>query len=811
MIEVNELHKYYDQGRRNENHVLRGITLTLPDTGFVCILGPSGCGKTSLLNAVGGLDEFQGGTVGTGAVTAQRQGDPRLEAERNRSFGYIFQNYYLLADHSVGYNVYLGLHSVSISHREKLKRVREALRAVDMEEYIRRQVSDLSGGQQQRVAIARAIVRRPRVILADEPTGNLDEANTRQICSLLRRLSKTSLVVMVTHEERIARFYADRIITMETGTIRADEECWQRDGLMGADGRTLYTGDYDGAGWEPEGARVRIFREPGAENVKLDILVLKDRVIVKLQDSRTVSCTAEDEPPYLIDGRRPSIRLEDVDRQQLHWESGEDPAAAAGAGIRLRDMVTEARFLRRGGGLRRMGTTLFLWILTVLLCVSAGDWLMLRSIDPEDFIQTHSQVLEVTVERGGTADTSAVGTTTLGREYKALLPRDGSMTVVPHIARRATVSGSAFSQMSELRVFLRNFSYVPLDLLPEGSLIQGRMPQGTDEIVVDRWVLDALRKTEGVIQNGIRDNSYFLDKELDLELNGRTPVIVGICDSGECAVYITRELFVAAGVAGANVASLSTLQQRYPGKYDDVDLSEGECMVLPAVAGPTYRGKEGAHYSTSGGMRFQIVSICEEKDFEAAVIVSDQVIDEMMRQMSYQTFLVFTEDKAETAQVLERIAQEQMDGRVKVTVRDRYRQRMDAYLRASGLRADARTIVTWTILVLSMGMLLLLRRVEIRKRMGMLAVYRLLGVPNRKTVGIFAIESGLSILTAVIPAAALSWCGIALLGERAELLLPPVAAVAVCLAIAGFHLAVSLLPLYGLLRLPPARLAAKYD
>ncbi|MDE7212066.1 MAG: ABC transporter ATP-binding protein, partial [Lachnospiraceae bacterium] len=245
MIEIKNLNKTYDKKSRNANHVLRDISLTLPDTGFVCIVGTSGCGKTSLLNAIGGLDTFDNGTIATQNTTVSKSGTREYEQERNNSFSYIFQNYYLLSDHSVAYNVYLGLHSLALSHKERLARVKEALAAVNMSRYARRIVGELSGGQQQRVAIARALARRPRVIFADEPTGNLDEENTRNICTLLRKISKTSLVVMVTHEEHIARFFADRIITLGDGKILSDEDGWKRGNLEGGVGSTLYTQDYE--------------------------------------------------------------------------------------------------------------------------------------------------------------------------------------------------------------------------------------------------------------------------------------------------------------------------------------------------------------------------------------------------------------------------------------------------------------------------------------------------------------------------------------------------------------------------------------
>ena len=284
MIEIKNLNKTYDRKRRDANHVLKDISLTLPDVGFICIIGASGCGKTSLLNAVGGLDSFDGGEIKTGQIAVSKSGTSSYERERNNSFSYIFQNYYLLGDHSVAYNVYLGLHSLALTHKERLSRVKEALKAVNMSRYARRIVGELSGGQQQRVAIARAIARRPRVIFADEPTGNLDEENTINICTLLRRISKTSLVVMVTHEEKIARFFADRIITLSDGKVTADETEWKRKKLM-AGGSTLYAGDYENRDIEQENIKIRVLSEEGAAGVNLTIAVLNDRIIVKTDDS----------------------------------------------------------------------------------------------------------------------------------------------------------------------------------------------------------------------------------------------------------------------------------------------------------------------------------------------------------------------------------------------------------------------------------------------------------------------------------------------------------------------------------------------
>ena len=131
MLKVENLTKTYDKRSKNANTVLHGISFTLPDTGFVCILGPSGCGKTSLLNAIGGLDRFDSGKISYDGRDLKHCGSNAMEKERNLSFGYIFQNYHLLPEHSVMYNVYIGMHSLKLSHKEKIKRAKEVLASVE--------------------------------------------------------------------------------------------------------------------------------------------------------------------------------------------------------------------------------------------------------------------------------------------------------------------------------------------------------------------------------------------------------------------------------------------------------------------------------------------------------------------------------------------------------------------------------------------------------------------------------------------------------------------------------------------------------
>ncbi len=816
MIEIQHLNKTYDRRRFGETKVLHDVSFTLPDTGFVCILGPSGCGKTSLLNAMGGLDSFDSGTVTVGDTSVSRYGTALFEAERNRSFGYIFQNYYLLPDHSVGYNVYLGLHSLKLTHAQKLRRVRQALKAVEMDRYIRRNVGDLSGGQQQRIAIARALARKPRVIFADEPTGNLDESNTLNICGLLRKISKTSLVIMVTHEERIARFFADRIIALDAGRIRQDDQDWQREGMAAGSTKSFYTGDYPDETLESGPVKLEIFQQPGIDPVNIKILALKDRIVIKIDDERAVSCGTSADAPALLEGKRPTVTLEELEKAQpdasFLSESEENVLAKAGGSIRFWDMFREATHLGHGKKWKALGTKLFLILLTVLTALSLADYIGLETVEPEDFVTTHSQILEVQLEKGPQTGSSGPSLQAMSNGYKEAIANNApEYLYLPSITDDATLSGSPIIQAGRIYLSLKNFSYVPLSLLDESDLISGRMPQRADEVVVDRWVLENLLGDDGMAPNGTRDIEYFLGKQIHYASAGVDPTIVGICDSAEPAVYLSMDLFATLGTSGSAVISLSAFQAWYPGEFDGVVLAEDECIVLPANAGETYLG-ESTTFTTTCGLKYNIVQVCHKTDHYAKIVVADSQIDDLLLNMSRMKFHVYCQDKEAVKTHLESVGN-RMKRTVRVTVVDSYADMVAQYTAASQEQAQSRVIIMVMVILLSMVMLYLLRRSDVLGRIGMLSVYRLLGIPGRKAVGIFMIESVLSSLSTALPAALGTWLVLLVLRalDYSTMELPLWGAFAVYGGIVVFQLLVTWLPMGSLLKLPPARLAAKYD
>ena len=220
MIKIEKVNKYYNKGKANQIHVINNTSMTLPDEGIVCLLGPSGCGKTTLLNAIGGLDKVDQGTITIDGQRITRFSSSKIDSIRNARIGYIFQNFNLLDDRTVFENVAIALRMIGIRDNTTVTaRVRYCLEKVGIDQYRNKLAGSLSGGQRQRVAIARAIVKNPSIIIADEPTGNLDSANTLEIMNIIKTISKERLVIMVTHERNIAEFFSDHVAEMKDGKI----------------------------------------------------------------------------------------------------------------------------------------------------------------------------------------------------------------------------------------------------------------------------------------------------------------------------------------------------------------------------------------------------------------------------------------------------------------------------------------------------------------------------------------------------------------------------------------------------------------
>ena len=221
MLKLKDIKKDYTVGDSTV-HALKGVNLEFRENEFVAILGHSGCGKTTLLNIIGGLDQYTSGDLIINNKSTKNFTDADWDSYRNHSIGFVFQSYNLIPHQTVLSNVELALTLSGVAPAERKARATEALRKVGLGDQLNKKPNQMSGGQMQRVAIARALVNDPDILLADEPTGALDSETSVQIMDILKEISKDKLIIMVTHNPELAETYASRIIRLKDGLITAD-------------------------------------------------------------------------------------------------------------------------------------------------------------------------------------------------------------------------------------------------------------------------------------------------------------------------------------------------------------------------------------------------------------------------------------------------------------------------------------------------------------------------------------------------------------------------------------------------------------
>ncbi len=222
LIRAEDLWRTYVMGTE-EIHALRGVSFTIDPGEYLAIMGPSGSGKSTLMNLIGCLDTPSRGTYVLRGKVVSQMNDDELAEVRNREIGFVFQTFNLLPRASALHNVELPMVYAGVPREERLERARKALEMVDLKDRMHHKPNELSGGQRQRVAIARALVMGPSILLADEPTGNLDSTTGEEIMRVFERLhADGNTIILVTHEHDIAE-HAHRVIKIRDGRVESDE------------------------------------------------------------------------------------------------------------------------------------------------------------------------------------------------------------------------------------------------------------------------------------------------------------------------------------------------------------------------------------------------------------------------------------------------------------------------------------------------------------------------------------------------------------------------------------------------------------
>ncbi|MCF7924110.1 MAG: ABC transporter ATP-binding protein, partial [Candidatus Izimaplasma sp.] len=313
MISLKNINKYYNKNRNNEIHVINHTSIDFPEKGLVAITGPSGCGKTTLLNVIAGLDNFSSGEINYDDVKVTKYKSNVVDEVRNRKIGYIFQNYNLIPDQTVYENIETSLNIAGLYDKEDLeKRINYSLDIVGMYNYRKRSVLALSGGQQQRVGIARAIAKNPEVILADEPTGNLDSNNTFEVMSLIKNISKSKLVILVTHERDLVDFYADRIIELKDGLVINDYKNLKNKAYQHIDERYIYLKDLNKESIDTDFIDY-YYDSNNNKSFNIKVVEMNDGIYIRAESDKKITYVSDDAEINLVDEHKKEHKVEDME------------------------------------------------------------------------------------------------------------------------------------------------------------------------------------------------------------------------------------------------------------------------------------------------------------------------------------------------------------------------------------------------------------------------------------------------------------------------------------------------------------------
>ena len=458
MITIKNLNKYYNKGKRNEQHVLNDINLEFGETGLVCILGESGSGKTTLLNTMGGIDTFSAGSISLDDTVIEKYEPKVIEPIRNDHFDYVFQNYYLLQDYSVAYNIKIALNRYELSEEEKEARVDYVLEMLGIAKYKKKQVSKLSGGQQQRVSIARALVKSPDVIFADEPTGNLDEENTLRTMSILKNISKECLVLLVSHEKRIANFFADRIIEICDGKVVRDEPNTPLESYERSDDANIYLKEMEQSKLSDELAEFKIYTGKKSEPKKIELTLAwkDDKLYIQNNMPYDILIEGVENGVEIKDEERPKIEMEDIDKFTYELPKMKSKGKSQLPGREIFHMALENIQMM---GKKQAFVIGILLVTAILLSISMAQFISSVSVDEASIRATDSHYTSLTFAKSSLRmsydDQEKIQDYI---ENHLANSKNGSLFYVP--SSSIYLVGSGYEQLDHLTQMIENYSYV---------------------------------------------------------------------------------------------------------------------------------------------------------------------------------------------------------------------------------------------------------------------------------------------------------------------------------------------------------------
>lgn len=801
MITLKNVDKYYNRRKKSELHVIDNTSLTLEDTGLVALLGSSGSGKTTLLNAIGGLDKIKKGKIYIDDEKISSKFSYKVDKIRNLNIGYIFQDYKLIDDLSVYDNVAIVLKMIGIKDKEEIKkRVLYVLDKVGMLRYKKRPCNMLSGGERQRVGIARAIVKNPKIILADEPTGNLDSKNSLEIMKIIKAISKDKLVILVTHEQPLAKFYASRIIEIKDGKVVKDYENVDNNELDYEIDNSFYLKDFKYSKTiENENLDLNIYSNE-KEKVSIDIVVKNGNLYIKSNTKEKVEVVDENSSIEFINDNYKKIEKKDIDKYEFNFEKIIDNNKKK----KYSSIFNPFNLILKS--FKKVFNYSFLKKLLLLGYFAAGIFIMfsVASIGPvfnikdEAFIKINKNYLVVNKKNNKVNDFLEYEKE---KDINYILPGNSNIKFLFRVNDYYQTS----MNYSELSGSLSGMS-----MINKNDLILGKMPENDHEIVVDKLSINnMLSNFPNLKMSGIRSYQDLLNQKVSLKgTNDFT--IVGISDIKSPSIYVDNNMLI-------KILYLSLVQDSSDITLNDYSIYKNNIEIK--------KGREPINdYEI-------IVNIDNQYEMPLNKEIDEKVNNTKLKVVGYYTskenynfkftntnttkynlilnkdnFVISTKNKEETLKVFRNKG---------LNIKDSYEYDKMKYKESLKDTYTNILIVSGIMLAISFIEMFLMMRSSFLSRIKEVGIYRAIGVKKRDIYRMFYGEifalTTLSSLPGVIIMAyilfkisKISYCS-------NMFLINPITVVVSILSIYLFNLLVGLIPVYGVIRKTPAQILSRKD
>lgn len=531
MIKLVNVYKYFNKGKKNEVKAIDNTSLDLPDKGIVTLLGPSGCGKTTLLNSIGGLSRINKGSIYIDGERITKRSVNKIDKIRSLKIGYIFQNFNLLDDETVFDNVSLVLKINGLKDKEEIKkRVNFCLESLGIYRYRNRYASMLSGGERQRVAIARAIVKDPEVIIADEPTGNLDSKNSIEVMNIIKSISRDRLVILVTHERELAKFYSDRIIEISDGKIVKDYENVDNHELDYRLDNKIYLKDMENYSNKEVGSAKVEYYSDNNDKVSFKIVVKNDNIYIESDSLKKIE-VINNSNIELVDAHYEKINKKVYEEFSFDFNKVKDNKFKEKYSSIYNVVTSTKKGFRKVLNYSFVKKLLLIGFFTSSLFImySVSSIMSTFKVDEKNFVSYNKDYVLLNKKNMSVNEFNNLNNVS-NVEY--VLPSNGKVQVNFKFNKFLQTSGILESMSGSLA------SYSKVD-----KVINGVKTNGKKEIIIDKMVIDKFLSMGDAKNAGFNTYDNFINEYVYLQ-NDDMYKIVGISDTNSPSIYVNDSEFV---------------------------------------------------------------------------------------------------------------------------------------------------------------------------------------------------------------------------------------------------------------------------